>query len=212
MDYFEEYGSMVAQIAGEYKRKYSIVERKDVEQQLWLWFVEHPRKLKEWQEEHKGKDLDRLIAKSLRNQAYDYCVKEKASKEGYSTDDLFWYTKEFIKMLIPSVLADDWDKMESIRPSGSKSHRPPSESGDWMAYGADIKSAFDKLNEQEQNLVFLFYATNVNGDQLHEVAEDQRGTAKATAMAANRALNKMVRSLGGFPPYRDEDYSEQPNV
>jgi hypothetical protein len=27
-------------------------------------------------------------------------------------------------------------------------------------------------------------------------------------MAANRALNKIVRNLGGFPPFRDEDNEE----
>jgi hypothetical protein len=27
-------------------------------------------------------------------------------------------------------------------------------------------------------------------------------------MAANRALNKIVRNLGGFPPYRDDDNEE----
>ena len=208
MNYITEYDAMVKQIAGEYKRRYSMVERGDIEQQLWLWFAEHPRKLEAWSLEHKPKDLDKLIAKSLRNQAHDYCVKEKASKEGYSTDDNFWYTKEFVKRLIPSVLTDNWQKVENSMSTGGKSNRPPSESGDWMAYGADIRSAFDKLDEREQNLVFLYYAENVNSEQLHDTAEDQRVSVKATAMAANRALNKMVRHLGGFQPYKDEDYNE----
>jgi hypothetical protein len=30
-------------------------------------------------------------------------------------------------------------------------------------------------------------------------------------MAANRALNKIVRNLGGFPPYRDDDNEEVTN-
>jgi hypothetical protein len=30
-------------------------------------------------------------------------------------------------------------------------------------------------------------------------------------MAANRALNKIVRHLGGFPPYRDDDNEEVTN-
>lgn len=211
MNYLEDYKGMVSQIAGEYKRKYNIVDKLDIEQQLWLWFVEHPNKLNQWSQEHPQKDLDKLIAKSLRNQAYDYCVKEKASKEGGSADDIFWYTKEFVKMLIPAVLTEDWQKMDSVISNGGKSNRPPSESGDWMAYGADIRKAFDKLEEHEQNLVFLFYAENVNAEQLHESAEDQRTSPKATAMAANRALNKMVRTLGGFAPFKDEDYVEQPD-
>jgi hypothetical protein len=83
-----------------------------------------------------------------------------------------------------------------------------------MAYGADIRQAFSKLNEVEQNLVFLFYAEDLDSTQLHENTNSERPTAKATAMAANRALNKIVRNLGGFPPFKDQDnegiiYEEQ---
>ena len=87
-----------------------------------------------------------------------------------------------------------------------RSTKAPSESNDWMAYIADIKSAFDTLEEKEQNLVFLFYAQDVDGEELHRLVDDDRPTAKATAMAANRALNKIVKHLGGFPPFKDRDY------
>jgi len=80
-----------------------------------------------------------------------------------------------------------------------------------MAYGADIRHAFSKLTEVEQNLVFLFYAQDVDSTQLHEVTDSDRPSVKATAMAANRALNKIVRNLGGFPPYKDEDNEEVTN-
>jgi hypothetical protein len=92
-----------------------------------------------------------------------------------------------------------------------RSTKAPSESGDWMAYGADIRHAFSKLDEVEQNLVFLFYAQDVDSTQLHEDTNSERPTAKATAMAANRALNKIVRNLGGFPPHRDDDNEEVTN-
>lgn len=203
-----DYGTMVSQIASEYRNKYPVVEKEDVEQQLWLWFAEHPRKYKQWTTEHEQKDSDKLIARSLRNAAHDYCVKEKAQREGYSPSDNFWYTKEFVKLLIPGVLTNNWERMEIALTNMGRSTKSPAESGDWMAHIADIKGAFDKLNEQEQNLVFLFYAQDVDSNELHEQAEDKRTTAKATAMAANRALNKIVRNLGGFSPQKDEDYAD----
>lgn len=203
---YDDYYSMVKQIAGEYSRMYQVVDRGDIEQQIWLWFVEHPRKLKEWQDEHEQKSLDKLVARSLRNAAYDYCVKEKAAKEGYHPSDNFWYTKEFVKTLIPGVLTGNWERMETALMNMGRSTKAPSESNDWMAYIADIKSAFDTLEEKEQNLVFLFYAQDVDGEELHRLADDDRPSAKATAMAANRALNKIVKHLGGFPPFKDRDY------
>jgi hypothetical protein len=208
---YGDYYGMVQQIAGEYRSKYSMVEKNDIEQEIWLWFITHPNKFKEWTTEHGQKDSDKLIAKSLRNAALDYCLKEKASKDGYHTSDTFWYTKEFVKTLIPGILTGNWERMESALTEGGRGTKAPSEANDWMAYIADIKSAFEKLTEQEQNLVFLFYAQDVDGNQLQELADDARATPKATAMAANRALNKIVKHLGGFPPFKDRDSNGQDN-
>lgn len=208
IDYTTEYSDMVNQIASEYSKRYPMVERDDIKQQIWLWFVEHPRNLSIYVNDHEPKDSDRLIAKSLRNAAHDYCIKEKANKEGYNPNDNFWYTKDFIKMMIPGVLTDNWEKLEVALTNMGRSTKAPSESGDWMAYGADIRAAFDKLEEREQNLVFLFYAQDMDSKELHEVAQEDRPTHKATAMAANRALNKMVNYLGGFNSYDDPDYDK----
>ena len=203
-----DYYDMVQQIASEYRSKYNMVERSDIEQELWLWFAEHPNNIARWKAEQDEKSCDKLIAKSLRNAALDYCIKEKAVTEGYNADDNFWYSKDFVKMLIPGVLTDNWEKLETAMTNMGRSTKAPSESGDWMAYGADIRHAFSKLTEVEQNLVFLFYAQDVDSTQLHEVTDSDRPSVKATAMAANRALNKIVRNLGGFPPYKDEDNEE----
>ena len=203
-----DYWDMVQQIASEYRNKYQMVERADIEQELWLWFAEHPNNIARWKAEQDPKSCDKLIAKSLRNAALDYCIKEKAVAEGYNATDNFWYSKDFVKMLIPGVLTDNWEKLETAMTNMGRSTKAPSESGDWMAYGADIRDAFSKLTEVEQNLVFLFYAQDVDSTQLHEVTDSDRPSVKATAMAANRALNKIVRNLGGFPPFKDDDNEE----
>ena len=207
-NFVQEYESMVRQIASEYHRKYPMVEKADLEQEIWLWFVQHPRKMDEWTTNHESKDSDKLIARSLRNASHDYCIKEKARVEGYAPDDVFFYKKEFIKMMIPAVLSDDWQKVENSMANMGRTMKAPSESGDFMAYAADIKKAFEELEEKEQNLVFLFYGEDVDSKTLHEMVNNERPTARATAMAANRSLNKMVRKLGGFAPQKDNDYVE----
>jgi DNA-directed RNA polymerase specialized sigma subunit len=207
-NFVQEYEAMVRQIASEYHRKYPMVEKADLEQEIWLWFVQHPRKMDEWTTNHESKDSDKLIARSLRNASHDYCIKEKARVEGYAPDDVFFYKKEFIKMMIPAVLSDDWQKVENSMANMGRTMKAPSESGDFMAYAADIKKAFEELEEKEQNLVFLFYGEDVDSKTLHEMVNNERPTARATAMAANRSLNKMVRKLGGFAPQKDNDYVE----
>lgn len=208
---YDQYSLMVNRIASEYAKKFFMVDKQDVAQELWLWFMSHPVKTEEWMNMDSQKDADKLFAKSLRNAALDYCLNEKAKSGGYSPDDNFWYTKDFIKMLIPAVLSDDWTKLENIMTSEGKTVKSYAESGDWMAYAADIKSAFDQLNETEQNLVFLFYAQDVDGQSLHEQAGEDKPTARATMMQASRALNKMVRKLGGFAPFKDDDEIEVTN-
>lgn len=200
---YQSYQPMVKRIASEYANRYRMVDREDIQQQLWLWFVEHPRKVQEWSA-MDIKDGDKMFARSLRNAAYDFCVKEKAVVTGYEYEDNFWYSKDFIKRILPAALSEDWKKVERFS-SEIKAVKSPAESGDWMAFASDIKKAYELLDEKEQALVLLFYAKDVDGETLHEHLGEDRPSARATQMAANRALNKMVKTLGGFPPYRERD-------
>lgn len=201
----EEYTGMVNQIVSEYRRKYPMVEREDLAQALWLWFVEHPNKVREWKNMESQKDSDKMFAKSLRNAAYDMCLREKAHREGYSFEDVFWYRKEFVKAMIPAILSDNWQKIETALSSTGRSTKSLAESDDWMAHVSDIRRAFSLLDEKEQNLIFLFYGEDLDSQQLHEQALPEKPSSRAAAMQANRALNKMVRKLGGFPPFTDRD-------
>ena len=200
-----EYKGMVHQISAEYARRYRMVDRYDIAQELWMWFLTHPNKVKEWMKNEDKKESDKMFARSLRNYAEDFCQREKARSVGYEYDDVFWYNKEFVKTLIPAVLSDDWKRIEAALESGPKNPKPVSEAGDWMAYAADIRKAFSKLSEEEQNLVFLFYAQDVDSNTLHEQAAPERPSARAAAMAANRALNKIIKNLGGFSPRLERD-------
>lgn len=205
----QDFGAMVAQISREYHRKYKMVEREDIVQELWLWFATHTRKLEEWNTNNdEQKTVDKLIAKSLRNAAYDYCIKEKARVEGYSIEDVFFYKKEFIKMLLPAIIANDWDRVNNAISLGGKPPKAPSESNDWMAYVADIKLALHKLSDEERKLVEEFYGNDITGSELHEQVLPGKTTARAAVMQANRALNKMVKTLGGFPPFKDKKDEE----
>ena len=46
-DEVKKWDYVVDAVALEYHRKFDIVEVADLRQNLWLWFVEHPNKLKE---------------------------------------------------------------------------------------------------------------------------------------------------------------------
>jgi len=206
-DFYDGYNYMVKQIASEFGRKYPMVEKEDIQQELWVWFAEHPVKLETWNNEHEEqKDVDKLVARSLRNAALDYCLKEKAIKLGYDPSDNFFYDKQFIKIMIPAVLSGDWSKMANTLSSDRRAKKDLSELNDLMAFSADIKKAFEKLSLEEQVYVELYYGEDLTGSELVEATKSNT-TDKAAIMKANRALNKMVRSLGGTKPFKDKDYT-----
>jgi hypothetical protein len=207
----EEYSAMVSQISNEYGKKYQMIDRNDISQEVWMWFVTHPRKLANWKAENgeDTKSVDRLVAKSLRNAAQAFCSKEKAAVEGYNPSDMFFYRKEFVKMLLPAVILDDWSRLENALSIGGKTSTPPAEANDWMAYMADIQKALDKLSDSEKQLITQFYGNDLDGATLHETVAPEKSTARAAMMQANRALNKMVKFLGGFPAYNEKDDEEK---
>lgn len=207
----QKYDSLVASVAMSYHRMYRMVPTEDIRQELWVWFLTHPRKVAEWEAIENQKETVKLLAKSLRNAAYDYCIKEKAGIEGYDIADIFWYKKEFIKKILPAALSNDYKRIAQTLGEGTNTGKSPSESGDWMAYAADIRKAFESLPEEEQKLVYNFYSIDMDGNTLHENFGEGKPTARATMMAANRALNKMVKILGGFKPFNDPEITEKEN-
>lgn len=193
----EEYTPMVYNIANQFARKFSMIDRDDVVQECWLWFLEHPNKVQYWTENHPKRERISLLARSLRNAAMRYCIKEKSRIEGFPVDTVFWYSKDFIKELLPAVLTSDWRRIE-VTFGESGGGKAPSEAGDWMAHAVDVRSAFETLSKDEQKLVFLYYAQDLTSEELKE--ETGQPTPAAARMAANRAINKMVEHLGGVKP------------
>lgn len=204
-EHVNQFSQLVHKIGNEFSNRYRMVDRQDIYQEVWLWFITHPNKFASWYQMENQKEATKLFARSLRNAALAFCIREKARIEGYSPDDNFYYSKDFIKELLPAVLSDDVKRIQKTLDSGSKTAKDLSESGDWMAFAADIRQAFSKLSDQDQRLVYLFYAEEITGSELHVQTNSDRPSVRADMMAANRALGKMVKFLGGYKPFEDRD-------
>ncbi len=44
----QEYSSLVRTVAINKHREFPMVAKEDIEQELWIWFLKHPLKTKEW--------------------------------------------------------------------------------------------------------------------------------------------------------------------
>jgi hypothetical protein len=207
VNYLEEYGELVQQLSAEYARRYNMIERDDIRQELWLWFVAHPRKYKEWSELEQ-KDRDKLIAKSLRNAALKYCEREKARKSGYDSSDLYYYDVSVVEAFLPSIIAGTYAIPVSIQDLNAKfGSGSLSEGNNWLTLRSDIMGAFEKLSDAKQNILRLRFS--IDSPDWSLLAKDMDSTPDGARMKVQRAMNSLVKNLGGWRPYHDEDVVQE---
>lgn len=198
---------MVQTLASEYYRKYSMLERDDIAQELWVWFVAHPRKYKEWSE-LEAKDRDKLIAKSLRNAALKYCEKEKARKSGYDASDLYYYDASVVEAFLPSIIAGTYSIPVSIQDLNAKfGSGNVSDGNNWLALRSDIAAAFNKLSDAKQNILRLRFS--IDSPDWALLSKDMDSTPDGARMKVQRAINSLIKNLGGWRPYHENDVVQQ---
>ncbi len=206
--YITEYDALVASLATEYHRKYPMVEPQDIQQILWVWFVTHPAKYSEWSA-LDSKDRDKLIAKSLRNAAVKFCEKEKAKTVGYELLDLYYYDASVVEAFLPSIISESYEipvKIKDLNHKFNKSEAA-SDGNNWLVLRSDIANAFFKLTEAKQNVLRIRFSTENNEWNL--IAKDLSTTVDGARMKVQRAINSLIRNLGGWRPYTDEDVQQE---
>ena len=200
----QEYDLLVSSLAQEYSRKYSIVETADIKQILWMWFVTHPNKYTEWSK-LPPKDKEKLIAKSLRNAALKYCEQEKARKFGYDMVDLYYYDPSVIEAFLPSILANIYEipsKIQDLNFKFGKSGEV-TDGNNWLVLRSDIEKAFNKLAEAKQNILRLKFS--VENCEWTELGKELNTSPDGARMRVTRAINSLIRILGGWRSFNDTD-------
>ena len=198
----EPWDYIVLHVADEYSKRYSMVERDDIKQSLYQWFLEHPRKVNEWNALTK-KSAQNLLYRSLRNQALDYCQLWKAKSIGYEVSDLFYYDPDVIEAILPAILRGDGVDAPKLNLGMPGKPPAPSEGGNMMAMMAEVKAAYIKLNEEDKNILYQKYANSLTyADIAEELALPSDDAAR---MRHNRAIKKLITRLGGFRPFLDKD-------
>lgn len=201
----EPWQYVVDAVALEYSRKFNDIDIEDIRQSLYQWFLEHPVKLDTW-EAIGEKDAKNLIYRSLRNQALDYCQHWKAKSGGYETSDLFYYEADMVEALLPSVLRGEFTSTAKLNLSGGGKTSAPSEGGNLMAMMIEIDFAYWKLVKDDRRLLFFRYSEAMD---FGEIAKEFGLSSEDTARMRNkRAIRKLINKIGGFKPYRDEDFQE----
>lgn len=187
---------LVQTVATEYGRKFWKfgLESPDVAQELWVWVVQHPTKVTGWMAEENG---HRPLLTTLRNEAKRHGMAAKASVLGYSLDDLAFYSRGEISVLLDAMFDDEaWVEPPATEP-GSRRGGDPATGGNWLATLADVSRAFEQLPDAERSLLTLFHR---DGESNRQVAEMLGVSEQATSKRHAKALEKLHRLLGGHKP------------
>ena len=193
---------IVAHVADEYHKKFTMVDREDIRQSLYEWFVSHPRKLTEWEGLGK-KSAQNLLYRSLRNQALDYCQQWKAKSIGYELSDLYFYEPAVVEALLPSILRGDVTEAPVLNLGMPGKPSAPAEGGNMMAMMAEIRAAYLKLSTEDRHILYHKYANSLTNAAIAE--ELALPSDDAARMRHNRAIKRLITRLGGFRSFLDKD-------
>lgn len=202
------YENLVNTLSYEFSRKFRMVQVDDIRQEMWVWFLEHPNKLAYWEDNYDSKECTKLVARSLRNAAKDYCQREKAVKLGYRVEDLYYYDKELLEIILTAVLSGDESAPSFIDLGFTKSRKVLSEGGNWLSMCADVERALDLLQKEQRSIIYLKYGLGLDSLAL---AVEMKVSADAVRMRINRAIKSLLTHLGGDKPKFDKDYREREN-
>ena len=205
--YIKDYSTIVSLISYEYSKRYRMIDRQDISQELWLWFATRPNKLRDWYDNFESKDRDKLVAKSLRNAALKFCTKEKAKSAGYEVTDNFYYQPQIIEEFLPYILNDSYMLPIGVNDVNYKPDRNSvAESNTWLAVRADISEAFETVEERHQNVLRLRY--NSINTTLEQVGSELNISPDAARKRVDRAIQAMIDELGGKRPYTEYDHGK----
>ena len=202
----EKWDYIVVAVSSEYYKKFPMVELEDIKQSLYQWFVEHPNKLNEW-EAIGEKDAKNLIYRSLRNQALDYCQRWKAKSVGYDSGDLYYYEPEMVEAILPAVLRGDYGVTHKLNLGRPGRPSAPSEGGNLTIIMLEVDAAYWKLSKDDKKILFFRYAESLDFKEIANLLElFSEDTAR---MRHKRAIKRLINKMGGFKPYKDNDFSDK---
>jgi maltooligosyltrehalose synthase len=109
---------------------------------------------------------------------------------------------------LPSILADSYEipsKIQDLNFKFGKSGEV-TDGNNWLVLRSDIEKAFNKLAEAKQNILRLKFTTD--NYEWNDLAKELNTSADGARKRVSRAINSLIRVLGGWRTYNDTDNLE----
>lgn len=199
----EDVGVAITGVAHALARDYrAYTTAHDIQQELWIWVFRHENKIIEYidREDHDEKQRGlRALHKTMTRLAQVYCRKEKARSVGYMPSDEYFYTRSLVSALITALHNEGKMVVNQVGEGSSRRAKLDSEGNDILAMLSDVESALSVLEPAQQELLNRVYGESVD---VTVIADENGVTRQAVDGRVNRALDRMIKELGGDYPYK----------
>jgi hypothetical protein len=121
--------------------------------------------------------------------------------------DLYYYDVSVVEAFLPSIIGETYEIPVKIKDLGSQvKSNEISDGNNWLALRSDIAGGFYKLTEAKQNVLRLRFS--VEQPDWATLSKEMDSTPDGARKKVERALTSLVKNLGGWRPYHDQDTQE----
>jgi RNA polymerase sigma factor (sigma-70 family) len=183
------------------------VSKDDVIQECYLWAIAKGQTLTDYLSETDEEQRvinEKRAAYQMRRHLERYCRREKAAKSGYNTGDESFYDTATIAQLLPYVITSivnetALEQAQTMINDGSPRKPPaPAEGGNMLAILIDIKKAYEKLEQDDKEILRMRYLDDLTLQQIGQYFECSTSSADRRC---NSALRKIQNLVGGDTPW-----------
>lgn len=186
------------------RQHHYLVPVEDLIQDGVEWVLRNERKISEWMDDDDSPNqtaVRRLLKSSLRVHLHSVVMKERYERTGCKPGDFYFYTPQVVEELLPEVL-DGHSTTSSMEMDVYVSRsRKPNEGFEREAMRADIQAAFLRLSADDKRLLWDRFAAG--GLDVGVIAELSDTTQRQIRYRLSRAINRIIRYLGGEQPKRN---------
>ena len=211
--WLEESREIAHTVARKVHRKYhTYFDVADVTQELLVWVVKRPDKIKDWldhpYDSEEYKIGVKMLGKTLTRNADKYCRRLKAQRLGYEIRDEQYYSPISLSELLPFVWSDVINTFDATKPRVGGGGNP-AEGGNYIIQLFDIRRGLEKLDPQDKLVLQMKFYEQLNYGDIAEVLGVSDSTAHRKVDGALRRLNN---HLGGQSPFQQEVEADDANV
>jgi DNA-directed RNA polymerase specialized sigma24 family protein len=173
------------------------LEMEDIHSEIWIWILKNEEKVRDLLEDDTGSSK---LSFYMRTAGRRYCLTEKAHTCGYSVQDLYFYTRDQLKELLPSVFDEYRGLATPLRSTAGRLSPPPTTSGGVAATLADIAQALNKIPERDYNTLVWRYKYDWTDEAL---GVELDCSPEAANKRVQRAVGRLQKELGGRDPFKE---------